>query len=981
MSRSRLSTLGLLLLLSACADAATDPFVAPAEGNAAISDAMHGQDRNPHFFWLPPMVDQPASALLGEPELQASPRVVVVCRATNQLASCDTAQAIESTVTPGMLAEFTRGAGLDAGSSMFQVDFDTRAFGLSASSADGTSFTTYRVVVYTDPLPDLGGPFVLGYADFQVGETGREAKNLTTGDMIGLVDGRTLPVKFRIDKGAYAYALKDAAATAAGDPADQPLCQENCIVAIVGADDTTTVALKDAVGLEVTAVKFLPGDVSATSVLVIDERVTEGEEANCANGVTLQKKYCYRYRIFPDETFNNDVRFGICPRDVPLDAGSLWRILKVDYDNVGAPIVTRPPEVDVRDFLPCEGASASLMSRLFRYALDHVAPPLYAQTSTRTWGGTARDFSDLFWALDAAMTPASATDTTLAAGFMLAPTVLVQALYPEPDVALDSARVTFRITGGDGWLNAPGGAPVVDVDSAGGHAVAFTLLTDADGLAHVEWTVGPGTNTLEATSPDALTPDLAPLVFTAQGQVDNGSLAARVYYSDAPVAGVTVELRHGLGPQGEVLQTVLTDGAGYFEFADLPAGTYDLSFDAGPDYRAIGWGGMAVPGSPVLTMYLEKYVTLISPVDFTSVWTLQPELRWQPLAEAVIYHVTLYRIGDGSADPVFAADVAGTSVAVPTPLEEGGQYTWMLAADDADGHQVGVSGSEGVFTVVSPMAGIAFHSVSRPPSITNSIWVVGRDGATLQRLTDDAADDRNPAWSPGGGDMAFESQSRGSSESRSIWLMTAAGTDLRQLTDDAADDGSPAWSPDGLQIAFTSFSRTPSTTPSIWVMGAGGSTPRPLTDDLGYDYEPSWSPDGSRITFHSRGRDATDSYQIWVVNADGSDLHPLTEGWSWNAGAAWSPDGARIAFYAARGTSMSLWVMNADGSGLWQLTDDDGLDYSPTWSPDGLQIAFHSVDRGTAAGSHIWVINADGTGLRQLTDDAAVDYAPTWSSH
>ncbi|MEJ2678752.1 MAG: carboxypeptidase regulatory-like domain-containing protein [Gemmatimonadota bacterium] len=524
MSRSRLPVLALLALLSACADTTMTPFAAPGEGNKAISDAVHGEENNPFFFWLPPMVGQPSSALLGEPEMQASPRIVVVCQASNQLATCDGETPVESAL--GLEADFTVGTGLEVGWDMFQVDFDTRAFGLSASSADGTtSYTTYRIVAYTDPLTEVCGPFVLGYADFQVGENGKEAKSLASGEMIGLVDGRTLPIKFRIDKGAYAYVLEDNLAVADGDPADEPLCQENCIVAFVTTDDTTTVTLKDEdTGQDATGVQFKPGDVEMMSLLVIDERTIEGPDANCANGVTLRKKHCYRYRIFPDEEFQDSVRFGICPwDDVPLDPASLWRILKVDYGAGGEPFVTRPPEVDVSDFLPCEGLGASLMSRLFHYALERVVRPLYAQTTKRPWGARAGDFSDVFWALDAVMTPASTTDTTMTAGDTFEPTVLVQALYPEPDVPLEDAEVTFAITAGDGWLSVPIGADTVgDPVVVGGRVLAVTLLTDAAGLAHVEWTVGEGTNTLEVTSPDALIdtvmPGPEPIVFSAEGR-------------------------------------------------------------------------------------------------------------------------------------------------------------------------------------------------------------------------------------------------------------------------------------------------------------------------------------------------------------------------------------------------------------------------------------------------------------------------------
>lgn len=1058
MSRRRLSTLGLLLLLSACADTATQPFSAPGGGNAAISDASHGENRNPFFFWLPPMVEQPASALLGEPEMHASPRVVVVCQASNQLASCDTTLAIESTVTSGTFADFTRGAGLEAASDLFQVDFDTHAFGLSAGV--DTFYTTYRVVVYSDSLRDLGGRFVLGYADFQLGENGREAKNLTTDDVIGLVDGRTLPIKFRIDRGAYAYALTQAGGVVApGEPADQPLCQENCTVAIVATDDTTTVTLEDAGGLEVTGVQFLPGVVSETSVLVIDERIAEGEDANCANGVTVQKKYCYRYRIFPKVSFADSVPFGICPREVPLDSTSLWRILKVDYDDAGAPIVTRPREVDVSSFLPCEGAaSASLMNRLFRYALDNIAPPLYAQTSTRTWGGMAKDFSDLFWALDAAMTPVTTTDTAIEAGTTFPAIVRVEALYPEPDVPLDSARVTFRITGGDGWLEAPIRGEVVSADSANGHAVTITLLTDADGLGGVVMTTASGANTVEVTSEDALTPDLAPIVFEVVGEAAGFTVSGTLYYSQSPAEGVVAYISS--------IGQVNTDPQGHYELGPMPAGTYDLCFDGQPEYGAFCNIDLVVSDDIAYPdLYITKYIGLLSP-EPDAVWASRsPTFVWQSLAEAATYTLWVFhRLPGLEVEMVEQVEnLADTTYTITGELVPAEDYAWQVSAYDESGHPVGspaaahnfeiattgsiagtvtlcgsdpalgatvtlVEASKGTFTnydgeylfssvtpgtytvqavvtgyamgtatvVVNPGATaeadlhlcaagqIAFYSPSRLPSTTYSVWAITPGGAGLHQVTDDVADDLNPAWSPDGLQIAFRSVSRGASISNAIWIINADGTSLRQLTDDATADFSPAWSPDGQQIAFQSVSRVPSTSLSIWVIGVDGTGLHQLTDDLGADYAPSWSPDGSRVVFQSQQRDGSPTYSIWVLNADGSGLHRLTDDAGQDYRPVWSPDGSRIAFCSyARGTSntWSVWVMNADGSGLRQLTDDAAADYYPAWSPDGRQIAFHSFYRGSSTNVSIWVIDVDGSGLRRVTDDAAIDYGPSWSSH
>src|SRR5881296_2890492 len=50
-----------LALFAACTDERGPTSARPPAISAEISDAAHGLDGNPHFFWLPPMVANPAS--------------------------------------------------------------------------------------------------------------------------------------------------------------------------------------------------------------------------------------------------------------------------------------------------------------------------------------------------------------------------------------------------------------------------------------------------------------------------------------------------------------------------------------------------------------------------------------------------------------------------------------------------------------------------------------------------------------------------------------------------------------------------------------------------------------------------------------------------------------------------------------------------------------------------------------------------------
>lgn len=79
-----------------------------------------------------------------------------------------------------------------------------------------------------------------------------------------------------------------------------------------------------------------------------------------------------------------------------------------------------------------------------------------------------------------------------------------------------------------------------------------------------------------------------------------------------------------------------------------------------------------------------------------------------------------------------------------------------------------------------------------------------RDGS-LERLTRDHFDDRDPDWSPDGNSLVFSSD-RGSKADGSthLFIMKVGTGALFQLTDGMSKDRNPAWSPDGRYIAFSS---------------------------------------------------------------------------------------------------------------------------------------------------------------------------------
>ncbi|MEI6179300.1 MAG: hypothetical protein WCP31_00985 [Chloroflexales bacterium] len=275
------------------------------------------------------------------------------------------------------------------------------------------------------------------------------------------------------------------------------------------------------------------------------------------------------------------------------------------------------------------------------------------------------------------------------------------------------------------------------------------------------------------------------------------------------------------------------------------------------------------------------------------------------------------------------------------------------------------------------------------------IYIMNADGSGQTRLTDNPADDTEPAWSPivgisglptplpptpestavqgPTGRIAFTASIDGNNE---IFVMNANGMASVNVTNSPADDYDPTWSPDGSQLAFTS-KRDGNL--DIYVVNADGTNLRRLTTDPANDTNAAWSPDGGRILFNSErvsGNEVFSNADIYVMNADGSGQTNLTNSTSYEWRPAWSPDGSKIAFEAARDENHDIYVMNADGSGQIRLTNDPGYDEMPAWSPDGSRIVFQT-DRDGAY--EIYVMQADGSGQTNLSRDAAQDMHPTWS--
>ncbi len=161
------------------------------------------EDVNPHFFFLPPLVDNPSTTGVFDPAVAVGVQIFE-CELGDGVLVGNRRICYGDLPRP-VVAEFdmtggTGGERVDMTGEHYQVNWHTDE---SPVSTDVTKF--YRIVVSYEKGGDL---YPLGHVDVQFGRTGKDVKNINRSgdDFIGLKDGRTLPLKFRIEEFAATFA-------------------------------------------------------------------------------------------------------------------------------------------------------------------------------------------------------------------------------------------------------------------------------------------------------------------------------------------------------------------------------------------------------------------------------------------------------------------------------------------------------------------------------------------------------------------------------------------------------------------------------------------------------------------------------------------------------------------------------------------------------------------------------------------------------
>jgi TolB protein len=210
----------------------------------------------------------------------------------------------------------------------------------------------------------------------------------------------------------------------------------------------------------------------------------------------------------------------------------------------------------------------------------------------------------------------------------------------------------------------------------------------------------------------------------------------------------------------------------------------------------------------------------------------------------------------------------------------------------------------------------------------NEIYVIGVNGGVPLNLTGNAADDQQPTWSPDGNWLAFTTNRDGNQE---IYIMRRDGTEIRNLTNNAANDFAPAWYSVGGLLGsqdWIAFTTTRDGNQEIYKVRPDGTNLTNLTQNPANDHSPAGFTGGALLTFVS---DRTGNSEIFTMTDNGGSPTNITNNPAQDIDPAFNPGGNWIAFASEREGSLDVYIVAPTGGSAFNLTRNPNQDRFPDW--------------------------------------------------
>ncbi|MEO0564036.1 MAG: hypothetical protein AAF125_18170 [Chloroflexota bacterium] len=264
---------------------------------------------------------------------------------------------------------------------------------------------------------------------------------------------------------------------------------------------------------------------------------------------------------------------------------------------------------------------------------------------------------------------------------------------------------------------------------------------------------------------------------------------------------------------------------------------------------------------------------------------------------------------------------------------------------------VGVAFSAGVGTFASGNV-LAFDS-NRTGNY--EIFLLDLDTGVLLNVTNDSAQDRNPAWSADGRFLAFESVQRGVGNGIYLIDMHNRNREPVRVTPEFVRAVQPTFSPVGNYIAFSGAMDNMFNNDIFTVNLFDKQVVQVTNTPNVYDYGPDWSPDGKFLTYGSYAQTINAPADIFVQPFNEAALQLATTRAQTTTGPlkvseddqaadpAWTPDGRILFRYDLAPFSLYVTAPTLDAPDEPLLTHREVVD-KPAMSPDGQWVAYSSAN-------------------------------------